>query len=61
MVGNMVGVGGPTIRSGCLPITGRNTYYTVAGVRGFLGLWPNGKNKIVFYSGVNLDPDPVGL
>ncbi len=23
MVGNMVGVGGPTIRSGCLPISGR--------------------------------------
>jgi hypothetical protein len=28
MVGNMVGVGGPTIRSGCLPITA-NTVSTI--------------------------------
>ena len=38
MVGNTVDVGGPTIRSGCLPITGHETEragYLADGIRGW--------------------------
>ncbi len=60
MVGNMVGVGGPTIRSGCLPIT--DSEVSVRYIEKPTGLksWlffkgPALKKKIIFF------PSPAGM
>ncbi len=51
MVGNMVGVGGPTIRSGCLPITDDNPICRIGppGNIGWLNQFPGSLNVYKFW------------